>query len=153
MLTTDAMSKQQLNEWDIERSGLRSLSSPEIKRFWDRYIAFRAPVEIARGSLWSRWRHVSDDLVISLYLTNRSIGLFVRGQRGEGYRTTHARLSAFEPWLGKALGACLDGHEGCCYLSNQPILVSDPACWPRAFAWLAAREEEYHRVLGSVVKA
>lgn len=147
------MSDEHFNEWDIGRSGLRSLSSPEIKRFWDGYISFRAPVEIARGSLWSHWRHVSEDLVISLYLTNRSVGLFVRGQRGEGYRTTLARLSAYEPQLGRALGASLDGHEGCCYLSNHRMPVTDPLCWPSAFGWLGAHEEKYHSVLGRLVKA
>lgn len=147
------MSTDQFNEWDIERSGLRSLSSPEIKRFWDRYIAFREPVEIARGSLWSRWRHVSDDLIISLYLTNRSVGMFVRGQRGEGYKTTLGRLSAYEPALGRALGARLDGFHGCCYLSNHVMPVTDPGCWPKAFEWLATSEEKYHRALSRIVKA
>jgi hypothetical protein len=147
------MSKGQFNEWDIERSGLRSLSSPEIKRFWDGYIAFRRPVEIVRGSLWSRWRHVSDDLVISIYLTNRSVGMFVRGQRGEGYRTTLNRLSAYEPRLGNALGASLHGYEGCCYLCNSPLPVTDPSCWPQAYEWLAAREAQFHRVLSNIVKA
>lgn len=150
------MSKGQFNEWDIERldvgRGLRSLSSPEIKRFWDGYIAFRKPVEIVHGSLWSRWRHVSDDLVISIYLTNRSVGLFVRGQRGEGYRTTVERLSTYEPRLGKALGASLRGYEGCCYLSNFPLPVTDPSCWPQAYDWLAAREDEFYRVLGRIAK-
>lgn len=147
------MSKDQFNEWDIERSGLRSLSSPEIKRFWDGYIALRKPVEIVHGSLWSRWRHVSDDLVISIYLTNRSVGMFVRGQRGEGYRTTLHRLSAFEPGLGNALDASLAGYEGCCYLSNFRLPVTDPSCWPQAYAWLAAREEEFHRILSRIAAA
>ena len=147
------MSKRQVNGWDIERSGLRSLSSPEIKRFWDGYVAFRKPVEIVHGSLWSRWRHVSDDLVISIYLTNRSVGMFVRGQRGEGYRTTLHRLSAFEPGLGNALDASLAGYEGCCYLSNFRLPVTDPSCWPQAYAWLAAREEEFHRILSRIAAA
>lgn len=107
------MSNGELDEWDIARRGLRSISSPEIKAFWNGYIAHRRPVPIERGSLYSRWRQVSDDLVISLYLTNRSVGLFVRGQRGERYRTTLNRLSAHEPELGEALGASLRGYEGC----------------------------------------
>lgn len=144
---------RQFNEWDIERSGLRSLSSPEIKRFWEGYVAFRKPVEIVHGSLWSRWRHVSDDLVISIYLTNRSVGLFVRGQRGEGYRTTVERLSTYEPRLCKALGASLRGYEGCCYLSNFPLPVTDPSCWPQAYAWLEEREEHYYRVLSETTRS
>jgi len=140
----------EFNEWDIERAGLRSLSSPEIKRFWDGYAAFRKPIEIAHGSLWSRWRVVSEDLVISLYLTNRSVGVFVRGQRGEGYKTTVERLSAFEPDLGVALGASLRGYEGCCYLSNHPLPVIDPASWRQGYTLLADREEHYFRVLAAL---
>lgn len=142
------MAKGDLDEWDISHRGLRSLSSPEIKRFWDGYVAFRKPVEIVHGSLWSRWRRVADDLVISLYLTNRSVGLFVRGQRGEGYRTTLTRLSGFEPELGIALGASLGGYEGCCYLTNFPLPVTDLEYWPRGHEWLEEREEHYFAVLG-----
>lgn len=141
------MSNGGLDEWDIARGGLRSISSPEIKTFWNGYIARRLPVLIEHGSLYSRWRRVSDDLVISLYLTNRSVGLFVRGQRGEGYRTTFNRLSAHEPHLGEALGASLGGYQGCCYLTNLPLAVMDPGNWPRAYAWLAEQEAFYHRVL------
>ena len=140
-----------MDEWDIANRGLRSLSSPEIRRFWDGYVDFRKPVAIDHGSLWSRWRRVSDDLVISLYLTNRSVGLFVRGERGERYPTTVARLSAYEPALGEALSASLRGYEGCCYLSNFPLAVTDPANWPRGYAWLEEQEERYREVLSDVL--
>src|SRR5690606_8415977 len=90
------------------------------------------------------------DLVISLYLTNRSVGLFVRGQRGERWATTVNRLSAHEPGLGHALGASLRDYEGCCYISNFPLPVTDPASWPEAYAWLEDREEFYHRVLSDL---
>ena len=150
---TKAPADRQLDEWDIPHRGLRSLSSPEIKRFWEGYIAFRKPVEIVHGSLWSRWRRVADDLVLSLYLTNRSVGLFVRGERGEGWATTVNRLASYEPRLGKALDASLRGYEGCCYLSNFPLPVTDPASWPRGYEWLEEREEHYHRVLSEAVQA
>jgi hypothetical protein len=146
------MAKSNLDEWDIARGGLRSISSPEIKRFWDSYIARREDGSIEHGSLYSRWRRVADDLVLSLYLTNRSVGLFVRGERGETYATTVNRLSAYEPGLGLALGASLRGYEGCCYLSNLPLPVTDPASWPRGYAWLEDREEHYHRVLSKTKK-
>ncbi len=105
---------------------------------------------IEHGSLYSRWRRVADDLVISLYLTNRSVGLFVRGQRGESWATTANRLSAYEPDLGMALDASLRGYEGCCYLSNLPLPVTDPESWPRAYAWLEEQEQRYHRVLSKL---
>lgn len=140
-----------MDEWDIARSRLRSISAAEISTFWDGYVAYRDPVRIDHGSLYSRWRQVADDLVISLYLTNRSVGLFVRGARGEGYKTTLHRLSAYEPQLGEALGASLTGFKGCCYLSRQPLPVIDPESWPRAYAWLEAQEELYKRVLSELV--
>jgi hypothetical protein len=144
------MPNNDLDEWDIERSGLRSMSSPEIKAFWNGYIACRPDGCIEHGSLWSRWRRVADDLVISLYLTNRSVGLFVRGGRGERWGTTVNRLSACEPELGEALDASLRGYEGCCYITNLPLPVTDPACWPQAYAWLEEQEERYHRVLSEM---
>ena len=145
------MSDSKLDEWDIEHRGLRSISSPEIKRFWDGYIAYGKDAPIDHGSLYSRWRRVADDLVLSLYLTNRSVGLFVRGERGERWATTVNRLAAYEPQLGKALGASLRGYEGCCYLSNLPLPVADPASWPQGYAWLEEQEEFYHCVLSAVV--
>jgi hypothetical protein len=146
-----SMANRTLDEWDIERNGLRSISVAEIKTFWNGYIARRKDALIEHGSLYSRWRRVSDDLVISLYLTNRSVGLFVRGPRGERYATTVNRLSAYEPDLGEALGGSLHGYEGCCYLSNLPLPVTDPASWRQAYAGLEEREQHYHRVLSEVV--
>ena len=145
------MPNSALDEWDIARGGLRSISSPEIKTFWNGYVAHRKDVRIEHGSLYSRWRQAADDLVISLYLTNRSVGLFVRGQRGESWATTASRLSVYEPDLGLALGASLRGYEGCCYLSRLPLPVTDPESWPRAYEWLEEREQHYHRVLGEAV--
>ena len=145
------MANGDLDEWDIARSNLRSISSPEIKRFWDGYIAYRKDAPIDHGSLYSRWRRVADDLVLSLYLTNRSVGLFVRGERGERWATTVNRLASYEPQLGEALGASLRGYEGCCYLSNLPLPVTDPASWPQGYAWLEEQEESYHRVLSAAV--
>lgn len=147
------MPDSKLDEWDIEHRGLRSISSPEIKRFWDGYIAYRKDAPIEHGSLYSRWRRVADDLVISLYLTNRSVGLFVRGQRGERYQTTVARLSAYEPDLGNALAASLAGYPGCCYLTNFPLPVTDPASWSEGYTWLEEREEHYYRVLSDAVNS
>jgi hypothetical protein len=146
------MPKTPLDEWDIARTHLRSISSAEMKAFWNGYIARRKDVRIEHGSLYSRWRYAADDLVLSLYLTNRSVGLFVRGQRGERWATTANRLSAYEPDLGLALGVGLRDYEGCCYLSDFPLPVRDPESWPRAYAWLEEREEFYHRVLMEAVR-
>jgi hypothetical protein len=135
-----------MDEWDLPEIGLRRLGARDIAAFWKGYAARAAP-GLVHGSLYSRWRPVADDLVISLYITNRSAGLFVRGQRGETYATTLHRLSAHEPGLGEALGAPLRGEIGCCHLSDHRIATTDPARWPQAFEWLCARESAYSRVL------
>lgn len=147
------MADRQLDEWDIAHGGLRTLSSREIKAFWDGYLAQRNDPRIRHGSLYSRWRHVADDLVVSLYLTNRSVGLFVRGQRGEGFATTVNRLAAFEPGLGQALGVSLRGDYKLCYLSNHRIAMTDPANWPAARAWLEREEAHFSKTLADIVVA
>lgn len=138
-----------MNEWDLPDIGLRRLSSREIGAFWTGYAAAAKP-GLSHGSLYSRWRVVSDDLVISLYVTNRSVGLFVRGQRGERWATTVERLSAFEPGLGQALGADLRGFQGCCYLSHRSLAMGDPSAWPGGYDWLEGRERHYRRVLSGL---
>ena len=135
-----------VQEWDLPEIGLRRLGAQDIQAFWKRFAVLHGD-GLSHGSLYSRWRVVTDDVVISLYLTNHSVGLFVRGQRGERYPTTVARLSAFEPGLGIALGASLRGYEGCCYLCNHPLPVTDPSCWPEACDWLLAAERRYEAVL------
>ena len=147
----EAMPERQLDEWDFSRGSLRSLSAPEIRRFWDGYVARRGDGLIVHGSLYSRWRILADDLVLSLYVANRSVGLFVRGQRGESFATTASRLSAHEPQLGEALGADLRDFPGCSYLGRLPLAVNDPANWPEAYDWLEREEERYAGVLKELV--
>jgi hypothetical protein len=141
------MANSDLDEWDFAQGGLRSLSAAEIKRFWGGYIARRKDARIEHGSLYSRWRQVADDLVLSLYVANRSVGLFVRGHRGEKWATTANRFSAYEPDLGLALDASLLGFKGCCYLSRLPLPVTDASSWPRGYEWLEERERHYVRIL------
>jgi hypothetical protein len=145
------MPERQLDEWDFSHGSLRSLSAPEIRRFWDGYIARRGDGLIVHGSLYSRWRILADDLVLSLYVANRSVGLFVRGQRGESFATTASRLSAYEPGLGRTLGAGLRDFPGCCYLGRLPLAATDPASWPQCYEWLEREEERYCRALNDLV--
>jgi hypothetical protein len=137
-------------EWDLAEIGLRRLGSQDIAAFWLRYATFCGSKPL-RGSLWSRWREVSDDTIISLYLTNHSVGLFVRGQRGEKHETTLRRLESFEPALGLELGSALRGEYRCCYLASYPSTTLDPAAWPDAFAWLDETERRYLATLRIVL--
>lgn len=137
------------HEWDLPEIGLRRLGAQDIQLFWKRFAGVHGS-GLTHGSLYSRWREVGDDTVISLYLTNRSIGLFVRGRRGERFATTAQRLSAYEPELGLALGAKLRGDDPLCYLTNHPVVTTDTREWPAAFDWLLAAERRYEAVLCSL---
>lgn len=134
------------HEWDLPEIGLRRLGGQDIKRFWQSYAQLHGE-GLSHGSLYSRWRVVNDETVISLYLTNHSVGLFVRGQRGEPYSATVRRFAAHEPELGAALGVGLHGDYPLCYLTNHRTATKDTKAWPAAFSWLLAAERRYEAVL------
>jgi hypothetical protein len=132
-------------------SGLRKLSVAECDEFWRQYSTLRPGLRLLRGNHYSRWRPVAGtDIFIALYLTNRSVGLFVRGERGLSLKGAAGMLSVHEPKLGRVLGAA-PFADGCPYLSRLPLATMDPATWSRGHEWLMAREESYHRVLARVV--
>ncbi|MBX3568570.1 MAG: hypothetical protein KF914_10960 [Rhizobiaceae bacterium] len=140
-----------MDEWDLPTIGLRRLGAVDIAAFWKGYAAHARP-GLLHASLYSRWRPVAEDLVISLYITNRSVGMFVRGRRGETHATTLRRLSAFDPALGEALGSPLRHPVACCHLVDHRIATTDPAAWGEAFGWLSEREAGYHRVLSDLTR-
>lgn len=134
------------HEWDLPEIGLRRLGGQDIQQFWKRFAVVHGS-GLTHGSLYSRWREVGDETVISLYLTNRSVGLFVRGRRGERFATTVRRFSSYEPELGMALGAKLHGEYPLCYLTSHSTVTTDTREWSAAFEWLLAAERRYETVL------
>jgi len=139
------------HEWDLPEIGLRRLGAQDIRHFWKRFAAVHGP-GLSYGSLYSRWRTVDDETVISLYLTNHSVGLFVRGRRGEPYSSTARRLSSLEPELGSALRATLRGHEPLCYLTSRPTPTTDTSAWSAAFDWMLEAGNRYDAVLREVLE-
>jgi hypothetical protein len=131
--------------------GLRKLSSADFSAFWDQYAAVRPGLRLARGNRYSRWRAVAGtDIFIALYLTNRSVGLFVRGERGLSLKGASRKLDLYEPRLSGALGV-LSESQGCPYLSRLALATTDTATWPRGHQWLLEREAFYHAVLARIV--
>lgn len=134
------------NEWDLPEIGLRRLSGADMRSFWDMYIAARQDVRYAWGNVYSRWRVVpGTEHNLSLYLTNRSVGLFVRGRRGVPLAATRTALSprAFE--LSRTLGARLDDEAP--LLRSVRVTTIDPSTWGRAHDWLRSSEAEYLEAL------
>ena len=131
--------------------GLRKLSSADCAAFWADYTALRPSLRLLRGNRYSRWRPVAGtDIFIALYMTNRSVGLFVRGERGLSLKGAARKLDAYEPRLSRALGiAPASGFYP--YLERLPLASTDTAEWPRAHRWLMEREAFYHAALARIV--
>ena len=129
-------------EWDLPTIGLRNLSFADRRRFWDAYRASRPKVRYAWGNTFSRWRAVPGSAFnLSLYITNHSVGLFVRGERGVPLSATRAALVGRSAEFEAALGARVNDEAP--LLRSLPLATTDPATWTRAFDWLARCEAEY----------
>lgn len=136
------------NEWDLPEIGLRRLSGADMRRFWDIFLAARPDIRYGWGNVFSRWRAVpGTELNLSLYITNHSVGLFVRGRRGMPRSATRVELAPRVRELESALGASLDDEAP--LLRNFPLATTDPSTWRRAHDWLRASEAEYLAVLAS----
>lgn len=90
------------------------------------------------------------DIVISLYLTNRSVGLFVRGERGLSLKGAARKLDVYKPRLSHALGVA-EASGDYPYLDRLALASTDAAAWPRAHQWLMEREAFYHAALARIV--
>ena len=135
----------------IEPAGLRKLSVRDCDAFWRRYGSLRPDLKLQRGNHWSRWRPVAGTTIfIALYLTNRSVGMFVRGERGLSLKGAVRLLSLHEPKLSRALGVPVFS-DGCPYLSKHRVVTVDRETWPAAQDWLLEREGFYHDTLARIV--
>lgn len=131
-----------VEEWDLPTIGLRNLSFGDRKTFWKAYQAARPDVRYAWGNTFSRWRVVPGTVFnLSLYITNHSVGLFVRGERGVPLSATRIALAPRKKELEGALDARVDDEAP--LLRSLAIATRDPATWARAQEWLARSETDY----------
>lgn len=124
------------------------------RAFWA-FFAEQAPVLYARterGNEHSRWLAVGRmPLIAALYLTNRSVGLFVRGAR----RTRIGHIREFLFPCREVLARELREPElklGETFLLNTRLRLDmhDRDNWPAAADWLARRTPLYERALTAV---
>jgi hypothetical protein len=144
----DPVSRRPVNEWDLPEIGLRGLNGRDRKLFWDGFTALRPDIKYGWGNTFSRWRIVpGTEFNLSLYITNRSVGLFVRGVRGTPLSETRVRLEPRRRELEPALAASID--DECPLLRNLRLTTTDPSTWSGAYDWLRQSEADYLRVLAS----
>jgi hypothetical protein len=101
------------------------------------------------GNTFARWRDVpGTELVVSHYVTNHSVGVFVRGQRGVPCPETAAQLPAFS--LELALEVPL-GRPDFPFVTALPLDTLDEASWAPSYDWLFATGDRYTLTLARLV--
>jgi hypothetical protein len=117
--------------------------------YFEAFTAHFPELVLRWGNTYSRWRDVpGTELVLAYYITNHSVGVFVRGQRGVPCRDTAATLPAFS--LEAALGVPLGNPD----FPFGSIYRFDPfqtRAWPKSHIWLNETGERYVSVLAEIV--
>ena len=93
----------------------------------------------------------SAELNLSLYLAQRSVGVWVRGKRGEPAEAVWERIQTWEQRLRDELGVEIGEGTSWGSFANSHYLVNtkDRSNWPAMADWLHNKIADYRRVLES----
>ena len=125
------------------------------KEFWTHYVN-RFPDELARGNAdaaSSRWRVLSElGLVVTIYLAQKSVGVFIRGTRGTSNAEVFERLAPHADRLRMATGAEIGNPEAGHYfsLSSFKCNSNDKAQWDAMSDWLHSTADAYETALKDI---
>ena len=138
------------NDWDrsvkeeAKRDGLSELG--QFRRdFWN-HVGNRHPGEVRPGYAGANvYRRVEEaDLVVSLYLAARAVGVFLGGKRREDVDALQAKIEPYLEPLRAALGV---EQLGLWATTALKIETSERTNWDRMADWLHDRRVIYERVL------
>ncbi|MCT0249543.1 hypothetical protein [Synechococcus sp. CS-205] len=142
------------NGWDRQiqqqvrsRGELSDLSRWRM-RFWECLLDLHPEQSIwgGRDATSSHWRPVpGTDLVVAIYLAQKSVRLFVRGPR-RGYPCDvldqlAPHHQALESTLSTAMG--MGGRYGHFFWQERPGNLRDESCWPAMANWLHEHQCQY----------
>ena len=129
----------------------------ELSRFRREFWAFYAQrhpndgvsIGYQASSFWM-WI-ASEELNLSLYVAQGSVGVWVRGRRGESAAAAQGRIQACEQHLREELGVEIgEGTSWGSYAnSHHKFDTNDRANWPAMADWLHKMSADYRRVLES----
>lgn len=121
-----------------------------LRRAYFEALGVRFPdLRVRWGNTFSRWRDVpGTELVLAYYITNHSVGVFVRGQRGIPVRDTAATLPLYS--LQTALEVPV-GNPDFPFVSMYRFDPGARRAWPASHDWLYATGERYVRVFAEIV--
>lgn len=148
---------EQPNDWDRRLQDIareaRDLSPVVAFRrgFWT-HLAQRHPAAgFTSGSSSSQWLPVANnDLVVSAWVSQSAVGVFVRGGRGQDGLAISPRLAPYTEMLQDRLDVP-PGQPLYPFQKSHPVDLSIEANLDAATDWLVAEAHRYAQVLAEVV--
>jgi hypothetical protein len=134
---------------------IKDLATQRASRFFEKYTKKFPDTALDRkaGGGVSRWHEdPATDLVISYWVTQTGVALFVRGKAGTEPSTVVARLSNFQEELEKTLGTKLDHPKYPLLLSRDGDIESEQGFAEQA-TWLHEKVMLYKAELERVLAA
>lgn len=146
---------EQPNNWDrgVQRivAEKTALEQGWRQRFWQKYVEKYPDAGTDRGGGGhgsSRWRTVPDsDLIISRWVGEGSVGVFIRGERGVHTPDVYEQLSEHADLLERKLGVSLGENEWYPFIDEQDFDVSIDAQANRAIEWLEQQTCHFVKVI------
>lgn len=127
----------------------RPQSDRQRRAYFDAFARRVPELSLRWGNTFSRWRDIpGTELVLAYYITNHSVGVFVRGQRGVPCRDTAATLPLYS--LETALGVPI-GNPDFPFVSAYRFDPFAEAAWPASHDWLTTTGEHYVRTFAEIV--
>ena len=122
--------------------------------FWTHYVN-RFPEEAKHEKVKgvsSRWRVVKEcGLVISIYLAQKSVGIFIRGNSGESPQEVYEKLEPHLDYLTQTLGADPGKPDGKYSFGKYlKINTADKNNWDKMSDWLYQHSETYENALKEI---
>ena len=142
------------NDWDrqiqkqVRSTGELSELSKWRLRFWE-HLLIRHPEQEewdGRSATSSHWRQVPNtDIWVSIYISKKEVGLFVRGWRSTDREVIFRQLEPHQENLEKSLGVPIGNGGKSGYFFSQKSIgdLTDESCWSEKVDWLHQMQDLY----------
>lgn len=146
---------EQPNNWDrgVQRivAEKATLEQGWRRKFWDQYVAKYPDAAADRGGGGhgsARWRSIEgSNLIISRWVGEGTVGVFVRGERGVHTPDVYEQLSEDAKDLKKRLGVPLGENEWYPFIDERDFDVTDNAQASLAIDWLERQTCHFAKVI------
>ncbi len=134
----------------------RSELSQKRFQFWEAFVkGYPSATKDGQPTYWSnRWRILPEsDLIISLLLAKRSVGIFLRGPSGSNHEVTKARLLEHEAELSERLGVPIGNGAWYFFDSDKSGDFTDQEQHPQLIQWLGEKVDLYERTCREIFES